>query len=128
MDAFLRGIFALQLEFSNFFGILKKNKKRLQIAAKVKEMPFIIIFAVCIITLVAMNFKIVTQQTCLVVKRLGKYHAACDAGVHAEIPYLDHIICSEGRTGAVLDEKGHRFYHGSCSVQQKTETNLEINS
>ena len=54
-------------------------------------MPFLIII-VLLIVFFAKQIRIVPQQTCFIIERLGKYYTTWDAGLHVKIPIIDKIV------------------------------------
>lgn len=82
--------------------IIRKTEKGPHKAAEVKEMPFFILFII-ILFLVIANIKVVSQQQCLVIERLGKYHSTWDAGIHVKVPFLDKIVSHISLKEQVLD-------------------------
>ena len=50
-----------------------------------------IVFAVVVLFIIFKGVKIVSQQTALVVERLGKYHAVLLPGINVIIPFVDNV-------------------------------------
>lgn len=58
-------------------------------------MPFIfilIIFIIAAAIFLGKQIRIVPQQTCYIIERLGKYNATWEAGLHVKIPIIDKVV------------------------------------
>lgn len=55
-------------------------------------MFFVIVILVIVIVFLANQIRIVPQQTCYIIERLGKYNATLEAGLHVKVPVIDKIV------------------------------------
>ena len=55
-------------------------------------MFFVIVILVIIIVFLANQIRIVPQQTCYIIERLGKYSTTWEAGLHVKVPVIDKIV------------------------------------
>ena len=55
-------------------------------------MVFFIILLILIVIFLANQIRIVPQQTCYIIERLGKYQTTWDAGLHIKIPIIDKMV------------------------------------
>lgn len=55
-------------------------------------MFFVIVILVIVIVFLANQIRIVPQQTCYIIERLGKYNATWEAGLHVKVPVIDKIV------------------------------------
>lgn len=53
---------------------------------------FFIIILILIVAFLANQIRIVPQQTCFVIERLGKYYTEWEAGLHIKTPVIDKIV------------------------------------
>lgn len=53
---------------------------------------FLIILLVIVAVVLANQIRIVPQQTCYIIERLGKYSATWDAGLHVKTPVIDKMV------------------------------------
>lgn len=53
---------------------------------------FFIIVLIIIVVFLANQIRIVPQQTCYIVERLGKYNATWEAGLHIKTPIIDKMV------------------------------------
>lgn len=53
---------------------------------------FLIILLVIVVVVLANQIRIVPQQTCYIIERLGKYSATWDAGLHVKTPVIDKMV------------------------------------
>ena len=53
---------------------------------------FFIIILILIAVFLANQIRIVPQQTCFVIERLGKYYTEWEAGLHIKTPVIDKMI------------------------------------
>lgn len=51
-----------------------------------------LIMIILLIVFFAKQIRIVPQQTCFIIERLGKYYTTWDAGLHVKIPVIDKIV------------------------------------
>jgi regulator of protease activity HflC (stomatin/prohibitin superfamily) len=63
----------------------------------------VVIFAVLVITTVAMGVRLVPQGSKWVVQRLGKYHKTLNPGLNIIIPYVDSVAYKVTTKDQVLD-------------------------
>lgn len=62
---------------------------------------FIIIAGVCMF--LAKQIRIVPQQTCFIIERLGKYNTTWEAGLHVKVPIIDKVVSKISLKETVLD-------------------------
>ncbi len=62
---------------------------------------FIIIAGVCMF--LAKQIRIVPQQTCYIIERLGKYSTTWEAGLHVKVPIIDKVVSKISLKETVLD-------------------------
>ena len=55
-------------------------------------MFFVIVILVIIIVFLANQIRIVPQQACYIIERLGKYSTTWEAGLHVKVPVIDKIV------------------------------------
>ena len=55
-------------------------------------MFFVIVILVVIIVFLANQIRIVPQQACYIIERLGKYSTTWEAGLHVKVPVIDKIV------------------------------------
>ena len=55
-------------------------------------MFFVIVILVIVIVFLANQIRIVPQQTCYIIERLGKYSTTWEAGLHVKVPVIDKIV------------------------------------
>ena len=55
-------------------------------------MFLVIVILVIIIVFLANQIRIVPQQTCYIIERLGKYSTTWEAGLHVKVPVIDKIV------------------------------------
>lgn len=55
-------------------------------------MFFVIVILVIIIVFLANQIRIVPQQTCYIIERLGRYSTTWEAGLHVKVPIIDKIV------------------------------------
>lgn len=67
------------------------------------EFLFGLMFVGAVIFFVFSTVKIVPQQQCYVVERLGKYHATLNAGLHFVLPFIDVVRYKHSMKEFVLD-------------------------
>lgn len=53
---------------------------------------FFIIILILIVAFLANQIRIVPQQTCFVIERLGKYYTEWEAGLHIKTPVIDKMV------------------------------------
>ena len=53
---------------------------------------FFIIILILIAVFLANQIRIVPQQTCFVIERLGKYYTEWEAGLNSKSPVIDKIV------------------------------------
>jgi regulator of protease activity HflC (stomatin/prohibitin superfamily) len=63
----------------------------------------VIIFAVLVITTIAMGVRLVPQGSKWVIQRLGKYHKTLSPGLNIIIPYIDTVAYKVSTKDQVLD-------------------------
>jgi regulator of protease activity HflC (stomatin/prohibitin superfamily) len=61
------------------------------------------VFVLAVVFFVFSTVKIVPQQQCFVVERLGKYHATLHAGLHFVVPFIDVVRYKHSMKEFVLD-------------------------
>ncbi len=52
----------------------------------------ILLFCIVVLIILISNVKIVSQATCMVVERLGVFHAAWHTGMHFKVPFIERIV------------------------------------
>ena len=55
-------------------------------------MFFVIVILVIIIVFLANQIRIVPQQACYIIERLGKYSTTWESGLHVKVPVIDKIV------------------------------------
>ena len=66
---------------------------------------FFIIILILIAVFLANQIRIVPQQTCFVIERLGKYYTEWEAGLHIKTPVIDKMVKKIS-----LKEKVYAYY------------------
>ncbi|QLI82694.1 paraslipin [Chitinibacter fontanus] len=64
---------------------------------------FSLIFLVAVIIFIAKTFKIVPQQTALIIERLGRFHAVLAPGLNFVIPFVDRVAYKHSLKEIPLD-------------------------
>jgi regulator of protease activity HflC (stomatin/prohibitin superfamily) len=62
-----------------------------------------IVLLVILVIVVFYSFKIVPQQECWIVERLGKYHRLMEAGLHFVIPFIERIAYKHSLKERAID-------------------------
>lgn len=65
-------------------------------------MPFLII-GILVFAFLAVNIRQVSQSKCMIIERLGQYHATWGAGLHVKIPFIDRVVVMISMKEQVLD-------------------------
>ena len=55
-------------------------------------MFFLIIFLFVVAVFFSLEMRVVPQQTCYIVERLGKYYTTWEAGLHIKVPFIDTLV------------------------------------
>lgn len=64
---------------------------------------FSLIFLVAVVIFIAKTFKIVPQQTALIIERLGRFHAVLAPGLNFVIPFVDRVAYKHSLKEIPLD-------------------------
>jgi regulator of protease activity HflC (stomatin/prohibitin superfamily) len=62
-----------------------------------------LILLIIVIVLIIMNVRIVPQANVYIIERLGKFHAAWNAGIHILVPFIDRVAQRVSLKEQVLD-------------------------
>ena len=67
------------------------------------ETSFMLIFLLILLVIAFISIKIVPQQECWIIERLGKYNKMIEAGLHIIIPFIDVIAYKHSLKERAID-------------------------
>lgn len=66
-------------------------------------MPFAMIAGIVVFVFLVVNIRQVSQSKCMIIERLGQYHATWEAGLHVKIPFIDRVVANISLKEQVMD-------------------------